>query len=149
MQAKDLMSAPVLTISPDATVAEAAKLMLDKQVSCLPVVDANGSLAGMLTHSDFEMHRKLIGFASDLYELMGNWVTPDSMEHAAKGAAGKLVKEVMHQRVLTIEDDASVAELAELMLRRKVHRLPVMRDQQMVGIITRHDLLKLITSDEH
>ena len=70
-RAKDIMSTPVLTISPDATVGEAAGLMLEKQVSCLPVVDDEEQLVGMLTHSDFELHRKLIGMTDDLYELLG------------------------------------------------------------------------------
>ena len=69
-QAKDIMSTPVLTISPDATVGEAAGLMLEKHVSCLPVVDEQEQLVGMLTHSDFELHRKLIGMVDDLYELL-------------------------------------------------------------------------------
>ena len=69
-QAKDIMSTPVLTISPDATVDEAAGLMLEKHVSCLPVVDEQEQLVGMLTHSDFELHRKLIGMVDDLYELL-------------------------------------------------------------------------------
>ena len=69
-QAKDIMSTPVLTISPDATVGEAAGLMLEKHVSCLPVVDEQEQLVGMLAHSDFELHRKLIGMVDDLYELL-------------------------------------------------------------------------------
>ena len=145
-QAKAIMSTPVLTISPDATVGEAAGLMLEKHVSCLPVVDDEEQLVGMLTHSDFELHRKLIGMTDDLYELLGAWATPRSLEDAAKQAGSKQVKDVMHRSLATITEEASIAELAELMLRRKVHRLPVMRGGKLVGIITRHDLLKLITA---
>ncbi len=144
MQAKDLMTAPVLSIGPDATVGEAAKLMLEKKISCLPVVDAGGELVGMLTHSDFELHRKLMAMTSDLYELMGSWTTPNSMEYAAKGAAEKLVKEVMHGPVATIAEDAAVAEIAELMLRMKVHRLPVMGDRQRWNRTTDTGIFRLI-----
>jgi tRNA nucleotidyltransferase (CCA-adding enzyme) len=54
------------------------------------------------------------------------------------------VKEVMRPSVVTIEDDADVADVAAKMVREGVHRLPVMRDSRLVGIITRHDMLKLI-----
>ena len=147
MLAKDLMTAPVLTIRPDASVGEAAKLMLEKQVSCLPVMDDEGKLVGILTHSDFELHRKLIGLTDDVYQLLGTWANPRSLEYAAQTAAGKQIREVMHKNVATIEEEATIAELTELMLRLKVHRLPVLRDQKLVGIITRHDLLQLITSE--
>ena len=118
-QAKDIMSTSVLTISPDATVGEAAGLMLEKHVSCLPVVDEQEQLVGMLTHSDFELHRKLIGMVDDLYELLGTWATPHSLEDAARQAASKQVKDVMHRNLATITEGASIAELSEQMLRRK------------------------------
>ena len=147
MQAKDIMSTTVVTISPEAIVGEAANLMLEHQVSCLPVLDGEERLVGMLTHTDFDLHRKFIALADDLYSLLGTWATPANLEDAAKEAGSKAVKDVMRRNVATIGEEASFGEMAELMLRRKVHRLPVMRDGNLVGIITRHDLLKLIASD--
>ncbi len=146
LHAKDIMSMPVPTISPEATVADAASLMLEKHVSCLPVVDEAEKLVGMLTHTDFELHHKLIAMSEDLYDLLGTWVTPHSLEYAARRAGSKPVKDVMRRSLATITEEASIEDLAELMLRRKVHRLPVMRSDRLVGIITRHDLLKLITT---
>ena len=147
MRAKDIMSTPVVTISPEATVGDAANLMLEHQVSCLPVLDMEERLVGMLTHTDFDLHRKFIGLADDLYSLLGTWATPATLEAAAKEAGSKTIKDVMRRNVATIGEEASFAEMAELMLRLKVHRLPVMRGGSLVGIITRHDLLKLIASD--
>lgn len=72
MLAKDLMTTPVLTIAPAATIREAAGLMLEKQVGCLPVVDDGGNLVGILTESDFELHQKLIAMPDELYELPGH-----------------------------------------------------------------------------
>ncbi len=147
MRAKDIMSTPVVTISPDATVGKAANLMLEHQVSCLPVLDREERLVGMITHTDFDLHRKFIALADDLYSILGTWATSATLEDAAKKAGSKPVEDVMRRHVATIGEEASIAEMAELMLRLKVHRLPVMRGQSLVGIITRHDLLKLIASD--
>ena len=147
MQAKDIMTTPVVTISPEATVREAANLMLEHQVSCLPVLDRDEGLVGILTHTDFDLHRKFIALADDLYSILGTSATSGTLEDAAKEASGKPVRDVMRRNVATIGEEASITEMAELMLRLKVHRLPVMRGQNLVGIITRHDLLKLFASD--
>ena len=63
MQAKDIMSTPMVTISPEAAVVEAAKLMLEHQISCLPVLDTEERLVGMLSHTDIDLHRKFIALA--------------------------------------------------------------------------------------
>ena len=146
MQAKDLMTAPAITINDEATVGDAAKLLLDRNLSCLPVVDGQGRLVGMLTHSDFGLHHKFMPLAGSLYTLMDSWASPDHLEAALQEAKSKTVREVMNQPVTTVEEDTSVAEMAQLMATRDIHRFPVMRGDELVGIVTRHDLLKLLVS---
>ena len=79
---------------------------------------------------------------------MGSFVTPETLEQVARDVSRKKVREVMSHPVITIQEDAPVAAVADLMLRRSVSRLPVMRGKEMVGIITRHDLVKLMTAGQ-
>lgn len=146
MNASDLMSAPVVTIRPEATVKDAATLMLQRNVSCLPVLDQHNRLVGILSHSDFGMSSRLFPLADRLYTLMGSSATPQHLEAVSREVAGKQVKDVMAHPVVTVQEDAPVAQVAEAMVSQGIHRVPVMRGQELVGIITRHDLLKLIVA---
>ncbi len=145
MEAKDIMTSPVVTISTDATVGEAAKTMIEQGPSCLPVMDDSGELAGILTHTDFGFQRKFLPMASNpMYTLMGAWVQPDSLEEVARTVSVRKVKEVMSHPVITIQEDASISQVADVMLQKGVNRLPVMRGKELVGVITRHDMVKLM-----
>ncbi|MFQ6026651.1 MAG: HPP family protein, partial [Dehalococcoidia bacterium] len=79
MRAKEIMSAPVVTLRPDATVGEAVDLMLSHQISCLPVVDDRERLVGILTHTDFGLHQKFLPLADNLYTVLGSWATPKTL----------------------------------------------------------------------
>jgi len=121
--------------------------MLENNVSCLPVVDEQGHLVGVLTHTDFGLHPKFRPLADNIYSLLGASTTPQHIQEVSRSVRGTLVKEVMHHPVTTVKEDTPIAEVMQLMLRQGIHRLPVMRDGRLVGIITRHDFLKLIATD--
>ena len=148
MQAKDIMTSPVVTISTESTVGDAAKAMIQHSTSCLPVVDGAGRLAGILTHTDFGFHRKFLPMSSHpMYTLMGAWVRPETLEEVAKSVSQRKVKDVMSHPVITIQEDASMSEAVDAMLHRSVNRLPVMRGSELVGVVTRHDLVKLMLEE--
>ena len=148
MEAKDIMTSPVLTISTESTVGDAARAMIDGGTSCLPVLNDSGQLAGILTHTDFGFHRKFLPMSSHpMYTLMGAWVQPDSLEEVAKSVSKRKVKEVMSHPVITIRENTPMSEAVEIMLQRGINRLPVMREKELVGVITRHDLVKLMLAE--
>ncbi|MBI2855675.1 MAG: CBS domain-containing protein [Chloroflexi bacterium] len=147
MLARDIMSEPVVTTGPNASVEDAARIMVRHNFSCLPVVDERKRLVGIVTHSDFVLHRRFLPLAEHLYSLLGSMVAPQGVEEAAHRLGTRLVKEVMSQPVVTIREEADFGEVAKVMVGRGVNRLPVMRGDQLVGIITRHDLLKAMVSD--
>lgn len=95
MQVKDIMSSPVVTIGQEATVQEAASLMLQKELSCLVVLDESKHIVGILTHSDFGLHRKLLPLADNLYQLLGSWADPKTIAGIAQKVRTRRVKEVM------------------------------------------------------
>lgn len=145
MNVEDLMSSPVITIKADASVEEAAQLILERSTSCLPVLADNGELVGILTHTDFGFHRRFLPMANHLYTLMGSWVEPDTLEEVARTVSSKKVRDVMSHPVITVQESTTVSEVAQLMLNKNINRFPVMRGNDLIGIITRHDFIKLMT----
>ena len=148
MIARDLMTAPVITVNPAATVGDAARLMLEHNVSVLPVLDAQEKLAGILTHTDFGLNPRYRPLANNIYTLLGANTAPQHIEDVSRRVSSKPVRDVMRRQVITVQQDAAIADITEVMLRKHIHRVPVMDDDKLVGIITRHDFLKLIATDE-
>ena len=138
------MTSPVITIREDATVSDAAKLMLEKDVSALPVLNNSNKLVGILTHSDFGLSPKFRPLVENVYSLLGTTTTPEHLEETAHQVGNKRVQDVMRRNIITVQQDASIENLARLMMRSQIHRLPVVDDGKLVGIVTRHDFLKLI-----
>lgn len=148
MIARDIMSSPVITIRENATVAEAARIMLDRDVSALPVLNGSGRLVGILTHSDFGLSPKFRPLVDNIYTLLGSTTTPRHLEETAHRVGGKQVRDVMRRNIITVQQEANIEHIARLMMRSQIHRLPVVEDGKLVGIITRHDFLKLIAAEQ-
>ena len=144
MQAKDIMTRDVTTVSPSATVREVAKLMASKRLSGLPVVSSDGRPVGMLTASDL-LHRVETGT-----EKRSSWFTsffsnPDDMARQYAKAHGLKAHEVMSRHVVSVRDDADLSEVADVLDRNKLKRVPVVRDGTLVGIISRSDLVRVLS----
>jgi CBS domain-containing protein len=143
MRAHQIMTRSVVTVAPDATILEAANTMLQHHVSGLPVVDAAGKLAGIVSEGDF-IRRGEIGTQRKrsrwLSFLMGTGATQYVREH------GRKVSEVMTRDPFTIAEDATLEEIVNAMEANGVKRLPVMRDGKLVGIVSRANLLHAVAS---
>ncbi|MFM0326514.1 CBS domain-containing protein [Caballeronia glebae] len=146
MRAADIMTTSVISADPEMTVRDAARTMVLRNISGMPVINETGRLVGMVTEGDL-LHRQEIGtgskhrawwleMLSSTRELASKYVK----EHAAK------VKDVMSTEVVTVKEDCTVAELAELLERRRIKRVPVMRDGKVVGLISRANLLRAIVT---
>lgn len=149
MLAKDIMTPEVTTIDTQTTVEEAARLMVKQNVSCLPVINSLQELVGIVTHTDFVAKKKFLPLAENLYTLLGSVVNPYSIEEAAHKLGAKQIVEVMTTPVVTIEENDEFGEVVKKMVTMKVNRLPVMKSGHIVGIITRHDLLKAMVNDRY
>lgn len=147
MNVREIMTSPVITTQSESTIEEAAKLIIDHGVSCLPVLDEKRNIVGILTHTDFGFHRRYLPMTDHLYTLMGSWVDPDTLEDVARAVSNKIVKDVMTKPAVTIQENASISEIADLMLREEISRIPVMKGNDIVGIVTRHDFVKLMLAD--
>ena len=145
MKAKDIMRRPAIVINEDRTLEDAAMVMLEEDVGGLPVVDSSGKLVGIITESDFSAKEHGIPF-SRIYapQLFGEWMSKEGVEKAYLAARSNIVKKIMTKSVVTASEEDSLEEVITKMLENRVHRIPVIRGGVPVGMISRHDLLKLV-----
>lgn len=145
MKARDIMASPVVTLSQDATVEDAARRLLDTGVGSLVVVDPEGRVAGILTDTDFSAKEEGIPFSlGRAPKVLGQWLGPGDVERVYAAARVTPVVQIMSRPVRTLRSDASVDDVVRLMLRHHVHRIPIVEDGKPVGIVSRHDLLRLL-----
>lgn len=145
MEAQEIMARPVVTVRRDTPLADAARLLLDNQFGCLPVVEDSGQLCGILTNSDFAAKERGVPFSTLLLpQVFNDWLPPAGVEQVYKAARATAVGEVMTENPVTVAEDAPVTEVIRRMLYRRVHHIPVVRDGMPVGIISRHDLLRMM-----
>ena len=147
--ARDIMTAPV-TVPPSATLAEAAELMLQHGVACLPVVDDEGGIEGVVTQSEFVPRTSPLPMGREhLYRVLGQWVSREEMENEYQRAGSRLVQEVMiDPGVPNIEEDEPLASVVATMVHYKVHHLLVVRDKELVGVVSSRDMVKLVASQD-
>ena len=145
MNAKHIMTWPVFSIGPDATVLQAVQLMLRHKISGLPVVNADGKLVGIVTEGDFlrraetatERHRPRW-----LQFLVGPGRLADEYVHTHT----RKIADVMTTEPITVNEDTPIEEVVHLMEKHRIKRLPVVRKHQLVGIVSRANLLHALAS---
>lgn len=145
MKVKQMMSHPAVVVAEDATLEEVARTMLDHHIGCVPVVDRQGKIVGIITESDFAAKEKGLPFSTfRAPQLLGQWIGSDSVERIYEAARRMKASEIMRTQIVTVTEEASMNEAVELMFRHDINRIPVVRDGAPVGIVSRHDLLRMI-----
>lgn len=140
----DVMSRALVTLMPGHSVKHAAQIMLDHNVSGLPVVDGDGQLVGILTEGDL-LRRVEFGPSGE----RPLWIAANAPEGTARDYVRShswRVSDVMSRPVATITEEATLADAAVIFGTRGIKRLPVVRDGQLVGIVSRADLLRRLAS---
>jgi len=116
MLARDIMTRHVITIHPYATIQEVARLLSERNISGVPVVDAAGAMVGLITEAD------LIS------------------------KSGSTVADIMSRRVISVGDETPVDEIAQLLTSNHYKRVPVMRGDRLVGVVSRADIVRMMAS---
>ena len=119
MNAKDIMTRDIITVSPSMTVKKLAMTLIKNQISGAPVAGTNGKIVGVVSEADI----------------------------VAK--SGKSVKSIMSKKVISVSEETSVEEIARLMTAHGIKRLPVMTDGAIVGIVSRADIVSAIAQGQH
>ena len=141
---RDLMTPHVLAARPEQTLGDVARLMMEKDVRALPVVDDNGSLIGMVTHR--ELLRYLIPDYLQRTKSGKFRALPANPSHGGGDARALPVKDVMSRAVLCLSEDQTLTDVANLMSNKDVDRFPVVREGIVVGFLTRADLIRRLVA---
>lgn len=142
MQAKDVMTTTVITVTPDTEVAEIARLLLERHISAVPVVDADNRILGIVSEGDL-IHRPELGVRRRRRSWWLTLLAGDEEPTAEYVKThGQRAAQVMTSPVVTVTEDAPVDRIVQLLEERRIKRVPVVREGRLVGVVTRADLLR-------
>jgi CBS domain-containing protein len=144
MRVHQIMTKNVISINEDTSIVDAARLMLQHQISGLPVVE-DGKLTGILSESDF-IRRAEIGTQRKRARWLQFLVGPGRAATEFVEEHGRKASEVMTRDPHTVNEDTSLSDAVELMERKSIKRFPVVRDKKLVGIVTRSNLLQAVAA---
>ena len=142
--ARDIMTPNPVTVVPGTSVTEAAKMMAEQHIGALPVV-GGGVLMGLVTEGDLIMSDVRLKFPTYIHLLDGFIMYPPAttkFEHELKKAVAAKVSDVMTADPITVQATASIEDVATLLVERDVSRVPVLDDDELVGIITKSDVVR-------
>jgi len=153
MRAMDVMTTGVITVDPDMSVQAVAKLLFERGISGVPVVDAADRLVGIVSEGDL-LHRVETGTERVAGRRRSWWLdTIASDQELARDyvkSHGRTAKDVMTREVIAVTEATDLAEVAMLLETKRIKRVPVLRDGKLVGIVSRANLVRalaMITSD--
>src|SRR5947209_14716085 len=144
MRVKDVMTTAIVSVSPEASIADAIRVMVKSHVSGLPVITATGTLVGVLSEGDL-LRRIEMGTVKKAHWLESLF-RPGHLADVYKHTHGRKVEEVMSTDVSSIDQNLPLESAVSLMEKRRIKRLPVMDGSKLVGIITRADFIRALAS---
>ena len=140
MQAQDVMTTDVATVARDTPVEEIAKLLLERQISAVPVIDEDRRLLGIVSEGD--LIHGLGQEGANRSWWLDLLASPGTRAEAHLKAHGRLAWDVMTRSVVSVTPETPLPEIARLLEDRRIKRVPVLRDGELVGIVSRADLLR-------
>jgi CBS domain-containing protein len=145
MRAMDVMTTAVVTVSPDSTVLDLAKLISERGISGVPVVE-NGRLVGIVSEGDL-LHRAETGTERRTARRRWRWFDtgPEEARDYIK-AHSRTVRDIMTRDVISVDETTDLAEVATLMETKRIKRVPVLRDGMLVGIVSRANLVRAVAA---
>ncbi len=146
--AKDIMTENVITVKPDTSIEQLSEILINNKISGVPVVNDLGDVVGIVTEADIIVKDTDLHFPR-YFKLLDGIIYLESLnkfrENLKKHLATK-VEDIMTKKVKTITPQTPVNEIAEIMLKEKINRLPVVNSEnKLIGIVTRADIVKSMT----
>ncbi|MGI9487289.1 MAG: CBS domain-containing protein [Geminicoccaceae bacterium] len=146
--ASDLMTKDILSVSPEMTLGEVADIMMKMRITGLPVVDEAGKIRGMVSEEDLVRRMKPREASRG-----GGWLS--FMASGSARSGGLLdekeckVEEAMTKDILMASEDETLVHLISLLARKRIKRLPIVRDGKLVGMVSRVDILRFLAETGH
>jgi CBS domain-containing protein len=145
MRASDVMTTAVITVTPEMAVREVAKLLLEEGISGAPVIDATGKIVGMISEGDL-IHRTEVDTEKPRRSWWLDLLSSGRDAEDYVKSHGLKVGDVMTWEVISVDEATPLSEIATLLETRRIKRVPVMRADQLVGIVSRANLLQALAS---
>ncbi len=144
LTAKDIMTKEVISVSADTEVEELARLFVEKGVSAMPVLDVRGGLRGIVTETDLVERDKTLHIPTviSLFDWVIYLESEKSFRDEVKRISARKVGDICRTEVVTCTPETSVGEIASLMVERKVHLIPVVEQDRVVGVVARLDIIR-------
>lgn len=146
MRAKDVMTQNVITVGPETTVRALAALLSERGISGAPVVDSDGQMVGIVSEGDL-LHRAELGTEEHEGKRPSSWWLDDFASGLARDyvkSHGRTVGDIMTRDVVTVSEETELGDVATLLESRRIKRVPVMRDDKIVGIVSRSNLVRAL-----
>jgi len=151
LEVKDIMTTDVVSVSPKTDIGHAAKLLLEKRINGVPVVDEEGKIVGILCQSDLIMQQKRFPVPS-LFTLLDGFIPLTSMkrvEAEIRKMSAATVADAMNPNPVTVTPETTIEEAATVMVTKNFHTLPVVDGGELVGVVGKEDILRtLLTGSE-
>ena len=141
----DVMTRKVETVAPGTAIADIARIMVEKRISAVPVVDREGRLVGLVSEGDL-LRRVETGTEGRRSWWLDLFVAPETRAETFLKAHGRIATDVMVTELVTVTADTPLARAAQLMHDRRVKRLPVVEDEKIIGIVARSDLVRVLAA---
>lgn len=140
MLVKEIMTKNVITVTPETSLKEVGKIFLEKRISGIPVIDGEGGLYGMVTLTDMlKVLDEIYKWGEQEKKLSGLKIAEEFAEKKANAHVG----DIMSKEVFTLFEENSLRDVMRVMFVKKVHTIPIVKDNKLVGIIGKHDLVSI------
>ncbi len=151
MQAKDIMSRDVISVTKNTTIEETAKILTEHKISGLPVVEeGKKKVVGIVTEGDLIFQDQKLAPPAFI-EILGGVIflkDPNKYLQSFRKMIASRVEDIMTTKVITVEEATSIEEIASLMIEKKINRLPVLDEKgELAGIVSRQDLVKSLIKE--
>lgn len=149
--ARDIMSTDIITVTPEAEIVQAARLLLENKINGLPVVDAQGRMVGIVCQSDLIVQQKRVRVPS-LFTFLDGYISLSSSRHFEREVekiAASQVRQAMTPDPTSVSPDTAIEDVATLMVEKNYHTLPVVADDgRLVGVVGKEDMLRTIMHEK-
>jgi len=144
LTAGDIMTTQIHTVHQDSEIKALAKIFVERKVNALPVVDDDGLLVGMVTQTDLVEQDKPLHIPTviSLFDWVIYLESPKKFSEAVRKVTARKVGEICTVDVVTCSPETPVSEVASLMVDNKVHLVPVLKEELMVGVVARLDVIR-------
>jgi len=147
MNAMDVMVRDVITVRPDTSVAEAARLLVENDISALPVIDDEGCMVGIISEADL-MRREEIGTENRRPWWLESMTPATTLANEFAKSHGKCVADLMSRHIVSASEDTSLAEIAALLERHRIKRVPITKDGKVIGVVSRSNIVQALASSK-